>query len=145
VLKSVRESVAETKDLYIPSYRLRSRDQLQFGFRFALKDETSCRDARSETVKAVVGADSTLDFSGFPHYARLPNLNHFATVGFPFTRFADLAQTVVVIPEKPSRGRHRGDARAHGAHGRCDRSSGHSRARRDRRRTRPSSPARTCS
>jgi hypothetical protein len=31
----------------------------------------------------------------------LPNLNHFATLGFPFTRFADLAQTVVVIPDKP--------------------------------------------
>jgi hypothetical protein len=101
VLKSVREPVAEVKELFIPSYRLRSRDQLQFGFRFALKDEASCRDARAETVKAVVGADSTIDFSGFPHYARLPNLNHFATVGFPFTRFADLAQTVVVLPDQP--------------------------------------------
>ena len=100
-LKTAREAATEVKDVFIPSYRLRSRDQLQLGFRFALKDETSCRDARTETAKAVVGADSTIDFSGFPHYARLPNLNHFATVGFPFTRFADLAQTVVVLPEKP--------------------------------------------
>ena len=101
VLKSAHEAIADVREIFIPSYRLRSRDQLQLGFRFAMKEEGACRDARPEATQAVVGADSTIDFSGFPHYARLPNLNHFATVGFPFTRFADLAQTVVVLPEKP--------------------------------------------
>lgn len=101
-LKTAREPVTEVKEVFIPAYRLRSRDQLQFAFRFALKDEASCRELRTEPAKAAVAPDSTIDFSGFPHYARLPNLGHFATVGYPFTRFADLSQTVVVLPEKPA-------------------------------------------
>ena len=53
-------------------------------------------------VRAVVDADSSIDFSGFPHYARMPNLGHFVSVGFPFTEYADLSRTVVVLPDRPS-------------------------------------------
>lgn len=100
-LRTERAPVAETRELFIPAYRLRPRAQLQFAFRFALKDEPSCREARNEPVKAAIAPDSTIDFSGFPLYTRLPNLAHFAALGFPFTRYADLSQTVVVLPEKP--------------------------------------------
>ena len=99
-LRSAHEAITDARELFIPSYRLRSRSQLQFGFRFALKDEAGCRE-QAGVVKATVSADSTIDFSGFPHYARMPNLEHFAAAGFPFTRYADLSQTVVVLPEKP--------------------------------------------
>ena len=101
-LRSAHEATTDTQELFIPPYRLRGRDELQFGFRFAPKDEAGCRDAQGGVVKAAVSADSTIDFSGFPHYARMPNLDYFATLGFPFTRFADLSQTVVVLPEKPA-------------------------------------------
>lgn len=100
-LRNAPEPITEVRELFIPSYRLRSRSQLQFGFRFPLKTDGACREARPEVVKAVVSPDSTIDFSGFPHHARMPELNHFATIGFPFTRYADLSQTVVVLPDKP--------------------------------------------
>lgn len=45
--------------------------------------------------------DSTIDLSGIPHYARLPNLAIWANGGYPFTRYADLSRTAVVMPTQP--------------------------------------------
>ena len=92
---------AQTLDLRIPASRLRPRMRLQFTFRFVVKQVPECR-AAPPTIQASVSPQSTIDFSSFPHYAQMPNLNHFATVGYPFTKFADLSQTVVVMPERPA-------------------------------------------
>jgi cellulose synthase (UDP-forming) len=46
--------------------------------------------------------DTYLDLTGYPHYAPMPNLEIFANAGFPFTRYADLAQTTVVLPATPT-------------------------------------------
>ena len=35
-------------------------------------------------------------------FARMPNLAHFASIGFPFARHADLSETVVVLPNPPA-------------------------------------------
>lgn len=94
------KAITETREIYLSGYRLRGRSELKFAFHFALKDEPQCREPRP--ARAVVASDSTIDFSGFPHYARLPNLAHFAALGFPFTRLADLSQTVVVLPDPPA-------------------------------------------
>ena len=94
------ELISETRELYIPAYRLRPRLSLQFTFRFTPKAVTAC-SANPPATRASVSPESTIDFSGFPHYAQMPNLNHFATVGYPFTKMADLSQTVVVLPERP--------------------------------------------
>jgi cellulose synthase (UDP-forming) len=45
---------------------------------------------------------SYLGLRGLSHWARLPNLELFSNAGFPFTRFADLSQTTVVLPDQPS-------------------------------------------
>jgi len=39
----------------------------------------------------------------FPHYTAMPNLALFANAGFPFTRYADLAETAVVLPDAADR------------------------------------------
>ena len=98
--ESLPDAIADTSEILIPAFRLRSRIQLQFAFRFAVQQSGECRP-QPDTVRAVVDADSSIDFSGFPHYAQMPHLGHFATAGFPFTKYADLAQTVVVLPERP--------------------------------------------
>jgi cellulose synthase (UDP-forming) len=46
--------------------------------------------------------NTALDLNGLALWARMPDLNLFAEAGFPFTRFADLSQTVVVLPTAPS-------------------------------------------
>ena len=40
--------------------------------------------------------------SGLPHYAAMPRLDMFANTGFPYTRLADLSQTLVVLPQTPT-------------------------------------------
>jgi cellulose synthase (UDP-forming) len=45
---------------------------------------------------------SWIDLKGLPHQASMPNLELFSNAGFPFTRYADLSQTTVVLPEEPS-------------------------------------------
>jgi hypothetical protein len=99
-LRFANEAIIDTKQVFIPYYRLRSRMELAFAFRFPVKDEPQCRDPRSPPIKAVVLPESTIDFTGIPHYVRMPNLAHFATIGYPFTRRADLADTVVVLPDE---------------------------------------------
>lgn len=92
----------EAQQLLLPSFKLGTRNELQFQFTTAAQKEGLCRDYATENVRDMIDADTLIDFSGIPHYAEMPNLNHFATLGFPFTKYADLSQTAVVIPEQPT-------------------------------------------
>ncbi len=92
----------QSQELLLPSFKLGTRNELQFQFTTAAQKEGLCRDYINENVRDMVDADSKIDFSGFPHYAEMPNLNYFATAGFPFTKYADLSQTIVVLPERPT-------------------------------------------
>ncbi len=88
--------------LDIPAFRVGSSNQLQLRFNLESQKAGLCAGVASNPARAAVDPDSTIDFSGFVHYAQLPNLAYFANSGFPFTRYADLSQTAVVIPEHPS-------------------------------------------
>jgi cellulose synthase (UDP-forming) len=67
-------------------------------------------DAGSNTVPSdvwptvAIHRDSTIDLRGIPHSVILPRLELFADAGYPFTTWADLGRTAVVIPETPARG-----------------------------------------
>lgn len=93
--------LSDQHEIFLPAFTLDAQNQLKFNFSFDQHKEGNCRDTQVDNVQAMVDADSTVDFSGFPHYAAMPNLNYFATAGYPFTKYADLSQTVVVLPEKP--------------------------------------------
>ncbi len=86
----------------LPAFTLGARNQLELGFSFGVPREGACRVHFVPNVRGDIDPDSTVDFSGFPHFATLPNLGVFANAGFPFTKFADLAQTVVVLPAAPA-------------------------------------------
>lgn len=94
---AVREDV-----LFVPPYQVGSRNQLQMHYFFEVVKEGECRDSLPDNLAGAVDPDSTVDFSVFPHYAAMPNLAFFANIGFPFTRYADLAETAVVLPDSPS-------------------------------------------
>lgn len=101
-LRTANEAITESRTAYLPLAVVRGRARLQLGLRFTMKEEGGCRDSRPEVARATISPDSTLDFSGFSHYARLPDLQAFASLGYPFTRHPDLSQSVVVLPEAPS-------------------------------------------
>jgi hypothetical protein len=91
-----------SREMLIPAFKLGPRNELQYGFSFTYQKEGQCRDTQVENVRAMIDADSTIDFSGYPHYAEMPQLNYFSSAGFPFTKYADLAQTAVVMPRVPN-------------------------------------------
>lgn len=58
----------------------------------------------TEDLRMSIDPDSTIDLTRAYHYTRLPNLAYFANSGFPFTRMADLSDTVIVLPSAHSAG-----------------------------------------
>jgi hypothetical protein len=91
-----------TASMFIPPYAVGGRDQLQVTFAFEMLREGLCQNPPPDNMVGAVDAESTIDFSGFPRYVALPNLSYFASIGFPFTRLADLSETAIVLPDRPS-------------------------------------------
>ncbi|USA42931.1 cellulose biosynthesis cyclic di-GMP-binding regulatory protein BcsB [Spongiibacter taiwanensis] len=85
----------------IPAFRVGAKNQMSFQFAFAATSEGACRTIPANDYRAVVEADSTVDFTGFPHYLEMPNLHAFVTAGYPFTRMADLSETTFVLSPSP--------------------------------------------
>jgi cellulose synthase (UDP-forming) len=91
------------KDLAVPVANLRPfSNSLSFDFTFQLLKGPDCNNTTPINMQGSILSDSYLDLRGYPHYALLPNLELFANAGFPFTRIADLSETTVVLPEKPT-------------------------------------------
>ncbi|PLP99054.1 cellulose biosynthesis cyclic di-GMP-binding regulatory protein BcsB [Cupriavidus pauculus] len=95
-------SASVSNEILIPAFRVGSNNQMQFRFHIDSQKTGLCSSSAVNVARAAVDPDSSIDFSGFLHYAQLPNLAFFANSGYPFTRMADLADTAVVIPDAPS-------------------------------------------
>ncbi len=91
-------------DIAVPVVNLRPfSNSLSFDFTFQLlKKPNNCQDTTPINMQGAILRDSYLDLHGYPHWAALPNLELFSNAGFPFTRFADLSQTTVVLPLAPT-------------------------------------------
>ena len=92
--------------LNLPSVYLDSSNTLEFDFQYdvAVTDSSlpgKCPSVSITENQVEIDPSSTLDFRGFYHYAELPNLRLFALSGYPYSRFADLAQTTVVLTKNP--------------------------------------------
>lgn len=98
-----RGLAVERQRVMVSPFQLAPRSQLQYAYSFATHRGGDCENPAVDNARGAIDPDSTIDFSGYPHYAELPQLSHFASLGFPFTRYADLSQTAVVMPEQPGR------------------------------------------
>lgn len=98
---SANKSLSEAA-LFIPPYALSGREQLQLAFSFDVIKEGECKSLPPDNLQASIDSESTIDFSGFPRYVALPNLAYFSSMGFPFTRMADLSETAVIMQERPN-------------------------------------------
>ncbi len=92
-------SDAQNNIVRIPAFKVGSKNQVDFEFSFASVTEGSCQVTQPSKQYAVIDGDSTVDFSGLPHYIEMPNMRAFSTSGFPFTRMADLSETTVIVPK----------------------------------------------
>jgi cellulose synthase (UDP-forming) len=99
-----QEATRKTEvDVPVPVVNLRPfSNSLSFDFTFQLLKKGGCQDTTPINMQGAILRDSHLDLRGYPHYAPMPNLEIFANAGFPFTRFADLSETTVVLPPTPT-------------------------------------------
>jgi cellulose synthase (UDP-forming) len=85
----------------VPAYQVFGKNDLQFFFDTRPLHRGDCI-AIPQDPRMGVDPDSTLDISRAYRFAQLPNLAYFVSAGFPFTRMADLSQTAVVLPDRPT-------------------------------------------
>ena len=100
------DSDAQDDDRKIPDLTLQGNNRLRFDFNYAIglgSVKTGYCETRLPTaLHAEIGDASTLDVSGYYHYMAMPNLHAFSQSGWPFSRMADLSQTMVVVPREPT-------------------------------------------
>ncbi|HYL71990.1 MAG TPA: cellulose biosynthesis cyclic di-GMP-binding regulatory protein BcsB [Candidatus Dormibacteraeota bacterium] len=89
----------ESRGLLIPAFQLATDNRMVFQFSMDFHREANCKQIFIDNTRESIDPDSTVDISGFAHYAALPNLALFANAGFPFTRYADLAETAFVLAD----------------------------------------------
>lgn len=90
----------------VPALKISERNNLRFDFNFASTFGSAQRDHCQTTLpasnQAAIDETSTIDLSGYHHYIAMPDLKAFASSGFPFSRMADLSQTLVMVPAQSS-------------------------------------------
>jgi len=85
----------------IPSYDLYGANDLQFYFDARPLRRGDC-GAIPGDLRMSIDPDSTIDLSKGYRFTQMPNLQYFVNSGFPFTRMADLSETAVVLPDRPT-------------------------------------------
>jgi cellulose synthase (UDP-forming) len=105
---SVRSSSAPTKvDIPLPVASLRPfSNSITAQWSLQRPHTLHCSvpppDPSGSGFSASILNSSFIDLRGLSHWAAMPNLELFSNAGFPFTRFADLSQTTVILPGQPS-------------------------------------------
>jgi cellulose synthase (UDP-forming) len=83
---------------YLPTARIYPRNTLRVEFAY---EHVRLRDSALSGPSARVLRSSELMLHDAPHFTGMPRLDMFANTGFPFTQFADLSRTLVVLPNRP--------------------------------------------
>jgi len=97
-LRPAASTVQESERVRLPTARLQPyTNTLTIDFYFGT--DGSGRDARQY---AAIHRDSSLDLRELPHSVLLPRLELFGEAGYPFTKWPDLAETAVVLPDAPT-------------------------------------------
>lgn len=93
-------------EVSIPALRLGATNQMRFDFQYMnpMPGGTieNCITFQPVLNHVVIGDDSTVDFSNYYHFLAMPDLRAFANAGFPFSRMADLSDTLIVMPKEPT-------------------------------------------
>jgi cellulose synthase (UDP-forming) len=97
--------VEQSRRILFPVVDMRpSSNTFLFDFDFQTPFSGDRESAAKAKLAGEILRSSSLDVRGLVHWAAMPNLELFANAGFPFTRMADLSDTRVILPAKPSLG-----------------------------------------
>jgi cellulose synthase (UDP-forming) len=103
-LEPAQETARDVQvDMPVPVVNLRPfSNSIAFDFSFQVIRNGGCQGAPPANTQGSILKDTSLDLRGYRHYTTLPNLELFANAGFPFTRYADMSETTVVLPPAPT-------------------------------------------
>ncbi|PWW06602.1 cellulose biosynthesis cyclic di-GMP-binding regulatory protein BcsB [Mangrovibacter plantisponsor] len=105
-LPVVQGLLDRSQDVSIPALKLGATNQLRFDFQYMNPipggSVDNCITFQPVRNSVVIDDDSTIDFSHYYHFLAMPDLRAFANASFPFSRMADLSQTLVFVPAKPT-------------------------------------------
>ncbi|MCF4166138.1 UDP-forming cellulose synthase catalytic subunit [Zavarzinia compransoris] len=85
----------------VPPFQVYGRNRLEFFYDLRPRKKGECEGVLPTNVVSAIDPDSTLDISGAERFAVMPNLSFFAGAGFPYTKYADMGETAVILPERP--------------------------------------------
>ncbi|OSN01390.1 cellulose synthase regulator BcsB [Lonsdalea populi] len=92
----------ESYTLKLDPYLIYGFNQLQLYFNIRPKADAPCSVLLNNNIKSRIENDSWIDLTHTRHFTMLPNLSYFIGASFPFSRLADYAQTVMLLPERPT-------------------------------------------
>jgi cellulose synthase (UDP-forming) len=91
------------REVLVPIISMRPfANTLLFNFDFNPRHHPGDIDHPNTRLTGAILRNSSLDLHDLHHWVGMPDLELFANAGFPFTQHADLAQTVVVLPNLPT-------------------------------------------
>ena len=100
---SKQASKTEKTALAVPIADLRPfSNSLAFNIAFQWHKTGHCEDTIPGNMRAAILSSSHMNIGSFPHWTAMPNLELFANAGFPFTRYADLSHSEVILPDSPT-------------------------------------------
>ncbi|MFB0712750.1 cellulose biosynthesis cyclic di-GMP-binding regulatory protein BcsB [Buttiauxella noackiae] len=91
----------EDYNLALEPYLIYGDNQLSLYFNIQTKETAPCSVLLNNNIKSRIDENSSIDLSKTRHFSLLPNLSYFVGASFPFSRFADFAHTVLLLPENP--------------------------------------------
>lgn len=92
----------EQVTMQLDPYLIYGDNQLKLYFNIKPKENAPCSVLSNDNIKSQIEQDAAIDLSNTRHFTQLPNLSYFVGASFPFSRQADYAQTVMLLPEKPT-------------------------------------------
>ncbi|AUG98908.1 cellulose biosynthesis cyclic di-GMP-binding regulatory protein BcsB [Prodigiosinella confusarubida] len=92
----------ESYTLKVDPYLIYGYNQFQLYFNIHAKADAPCNALLSNNIKSQILGSSFIDLTKTRHFTMLPNLSYFIGAAYPFSRLADYAQTVMMLPKTPS-------------------------------------------
>lgn len=85
----------------LPPYLFYGRNRLDFYYNLYPVNRGECQPTVPDNLRIGIDADTEIDFTNVAHFTAMPNLALLASAGFPFTRMADLGESLLLLPERP--------------------------------------------
>jgi len=92
----------ENKQLALDAWRLAGDNQLTLHFNIAHKSDVDCIGKSVSNIVSRIGNNAWIDLTKTRRFGLLPNLSWFIGASLPFSRLADYAQTVFLLPSQAS-------------------------------------------